>query len=59
MRIDKRSATSKWPSGAHVANWQIRDGAVVVALDFAGFSDEALAALIGAALEEQAQRALK
>jgi len=36
------TATTKWPSGDHVADFTVRDGALVVALDFKGLSDECL-----------------
>lgn len=37
-----KQATTKWPSGDHVADLAIRDGALVVSIDFSGLADEAL-----------------
>lgn len=55
--IADRSAMSKWPSGTHVADFQLRDGAIVVALDFSGLTDGAIVELIENLRHEQERRA--
>jgi len=52
----RTAATTQWPSGKHVANFTVRDGALVVAVDFKGLTDEALEGLIASAQRELESR---
>jgi hypothetical protein len=40
------TAVTQWPSGTHEPDCMIRDGALVISIDFMGMTDEALAALV-------------